>query len=80
MKIKLNTIKNANDFVNVCSRYNVTDIKVKQGERIIDAKSILGILSLNLLESLDVIFDIENDSVKINFYNDIHKWETSNSV
>ena len=53
MFIKLKTIDDVKEFVNICSKYDV-DIDVKQGKFTVDGKSILGIFSLNLIEGLSV--------------------------
>lgn len=74
MTIKLKTIKDVNDFVSVCMQHNDGEIDVKQGRQIIDGRSILGIFSLNLLDSLNVTINSENENSKIGFYNNIQKW------
>lgn len=51
MKIRINTIDNVKDFVSICSKYQDSDINVKQGRYIVNGKSILGIFSLNLVET-----------------------------
>ena len=75
MKIKLNTIKDANDFVSISSQYHDADITVKQNKYIINGKSILGIFSLNILEPVKAVIDSENDNDKIAFYNAIQQWK-----
>ncbi len=75
MDIKLNSISDAKDFVNICSKYHDSEIDVKQGRHVVDGKSILGIFSLNLLEPVKVIIDSEKDSSKTSFYNNIKKWK-----
>ncbi len=75
MEIKLDTIKDINDFVNICSKCHDSEIDIKQGKYVVDGKSILGIFSLNLLEPVKVIIDSEKDSSKISFYNNIEKWK-----
>lgn len=74
MNIRLNTISDVKDFVEICSKYYDGEIDVIQGRHILDGKSILGIFSLNLLEPVKVIIDSENDNLKVAFYNDIRKW------
>ena len=75
MTIRLRTIEDVNDFVAICSKYQDSDIDVKQGRQIINGKSILGIFSLNLVEPVKVIMDSENDNSKIGFYNNIQRWK-----
>ena len=74
LKIKLNTVNDVKNFVQICEGYRKCSIDVKQGRWIIDGKSMMGIFSLNLTEPLKVIIDYENDNVKLNFYKDIKKW------
>lgn len=75
MKIKLETIEDVHNFVSICSKYHGCNIDVKQGRQIINGKSILGIFSLNLLESMNVVIDSGDDNSKIGFYNNIQKWK-----
>lgn len=77
MQININTIENAKEFVSICSNYHNRDITVKQNRYIVDGKSILGILSLNLLEPVKVFIDSNDDNSKIDFYNNIRKWKNS---
>lgn len=79
MQINIYTIENAKEFVSLCNKYHDGDIIVKQNRYVVDGKSILGIFSLNLLEPVKVIIDSENDNVKIDFYNNIKKWEINNT-
>ncbi len=79
MKISINTIEKAKEFVSICSKYHDGGILVKQNQYVVDGKSILGIFSLNLVEPVKVIMDSENDNSKIGFYNNIQKWKTENN-
>jgi phosphotransferase system HPr-like phosphotransfer protein len=47
MTIRLNLIKNVNHFVNIVSRYPYEMI-LRSGRQVRDAKSVLGIISLDL--------------------------------
>ncbi len=75
MKIKLNTIENVNELVNICNKYENCAIDVRQGNRIINGRSILGIFSLSLLECLLVSIETKELYLKEDFYNDIKKWK-----
>lgn len=77
VKIKLNTIKDVNDFASICSKYN-GDIRVKQNKFSVDGKSILGLFSLNLLDSVKVTIDSENENTKVGFYKTIQKRKRDN--
>lgn len=79
MKININTIEKAKEFVSICSKYHNGDILVKQNKYAVDGKSILGIFSLNLVEPVKVIMDSENDNSKIDFYNEIQKLKVENN-
>lgn len=77
MKIIINTIEIAKSFVDICSKYRDFNIDVIQGRYIIDGKSILGILSLNLVEPINVSVDSKNEETYIEFFREIQKWEVS---
>lgn len=74
MIIKLKTIKDVEDFVEISNKYH-DDIIIKQGKYAVDGKSILGIFSLNLLDYLDAVIDSDCRNSKIAFYNEIKKWK-----
>lgn len=77
MTIELKTIQDVKDFVEISSKYDDSDIVVKQGRYKVNGKSILGIFSLNLLEPVKVIIDSDYDNSKISFYNNIQKWRAT---
>jgi phosphotransferase system HPr-like phosphotransfer protein len=76
MFIKLKTIDDVKEFVNICSKYDV-DIDVKQGKFTVDGKSILGIFSLNLIEGLSVYILTPDEKVAEDFKRKIFKWNVS---
>ena len=49
VKIRLNTIPQVQEFVNKIYRYN-SEVDLSSGKYVVDAKSIMGIFSLNLLQ------------------------------
>ena len=59
MKIKLNSLERVKCFVELVSPMDAT-ILLHSGKCVVDARSILGILSLNLLEPLDVTVEEGN--------------------
>ena len=78
MKIKLSTIRDVQEFVAICSKFHNDNIDVIQERYVVNGKSILGILSLNLLNDLEVVLNCKNKNskiAKINFYNYIQKWK-----
>ena len=75
MLIKLNCIENAKDFCKITSStpYKDIDIDLKCGRYVIDAKSILGILSVDLMREMKVVFH-GNEKDKNMFKNEIQKF------
>jgi len=61
VKIKLSTVDEVNEFVNIAS-LNQGDVDIRQERYVVDAKSILGILSLDLKKAL--ILDIYGGDLK----------------
>lgn len=76
MIIKLNTINDVKEFVNICSKYEA-DADVKQGKFTVNGKSILGIFSLNLMEKLNVYILTPDEKVAEDFKQKISKWSVS---
>lgn len=64
VEITLNSIDKVKSFVNIISKYN-TDFDLVSGRYVIDAKSIMGIFSLDLSKPirLDIHDDEEADAV-----------------
>ena len=54
MRVKLSTPEDISRFVEIASRYK-QDMELVLGRYIVDAKSILGILSLDLSKPLDLV-------------------------
>jgi len=55
MNVDLNSIKRINDFVNIVSKYD-DNIDLISGRYVVNAKSILGVFSLDLSKPLKVEF------------------------
>lgn len=53
LQIRLDSIEKVRDFVNVIAKFN-TDFDITSGTKTIDAKSIVGILTLNLSQPMDL--------------------------
>lgn len=51
--IRLSTIEEVRNFVNIVSKYDY-EIDLKSGRYVVDAKSIMGIFSLDLLNKIEV--------------------------
>lgn len=55
-------------------------IEVKQGRYLIDAKSTLGLFSLDLSKPVDVNIKCDSERVKNNFYDYIKKWRVEDGI
>ena len=60
VKIFLGTIERVKDFVNAVTRLDC-DMDIVSGRYVIDAKSIMGIFSLDLSKPIDLNIHAEND-------------------
>ena len=58
--IKLSSIEDVRKFVDIVSKYDI-DIDLSSGRYIVDAKSIMGIFSLDLSKPIDLNIHAEND-------------------
>lgn len=63
MKIRLNNMKDVQRFVNKCSMFE-DDIVLLSGRYVINGKSLLGILSLDLSKPVDLEIDTDDISTK----------------
>ena len=72
LKIKLSTTNDVKEFVNVAMRCPYL-IDVKRGRYIVDGKSIMGLFSLNLSETLTVMIPMTANKNYIK--NAFKKWE-----
>ncbi|NLK40221.1 MAG: HPr family phosphocarrier protein [Clostridiales bacterium] len=57
--IRLSTIEDVRNFVNIVARYDC-DIDLSSGRYIVDAKSIMGIFSLDLLNPIELTAHCES--------------------
>lgn len=75
MLIKLDSIENAKEFCEITSSssYKNIDIDLQCGRYVIDAKSILGILSVDLMREMKVVFH-GNEKDKNRFKEEIKKF------
>ena len=74
MRVKLNTLNDANSFVKTIDKYDY-DVDAVCGRYVIDAKSIMGLLSLGIPKSIDIIIHTNNKNVINDFENDIVQWK-----
>ena len=73
MKVVLDNVNKVQDFVNTCSKFDC-DVYMKSGRYIINAKSIMGVLSLNLSNPVDVKPDTTDISLTQRFLENIVKF------
>lgn len=72
MKVLLNNINTLKKVVNICNKY-VDDVYATKDGYVVNAKSILGLLSLDLSEEVELTIDTYKDSTITNFYREIKK-------
>ena len=75
-KVNLNNIESAKKFVEICNYYQ-SEVNVYSGRYIIDGKSILGLLSLNLLNPVEVEIVSKNEVEADSFINMMKQFETT---
>ena len=73
MKVVLDNVNKVQEFVNTCAKFNF-DVYMKSGRYIINAKSIMGVLSLNLSNPVDVKPDTTDISSAQRFFENIVKF------
>lgn len=69
--LKLDTIKKVNDFVSLVSKYN-EEITIKSHRYEVNAKSIMGIFSLNLLEAINVCLYTNDKNIQNQFIKEMN--------
>ena len=71
--VKLPTLEDMNSFVNICSQFE-EDIDYRIGRYIVDAKSVMGIMSTTLGREANVTIYTYNSRVIDSFVDHIYKW------
>lgn len=71
--IRLYTISDIRDFVNIAAKYDF-DIDLKSGRYVVDAKSIMGIFSLDLMKPIELTAEIEDATERAAFEEDIKRF------
>ncbi len=72
-KIQLKTIEDIKDFCNICCKQDF-EIDVMEGRYIIDAKSIMGLFSLNISKILNIKVHEDNKYKLDTFIMNCKKW------
>lgn len=70
IKISLKTIDDVKDFVNIVTKYNF-DIELSSGRYVVDAKSIMGIFSLELDKNITLTAHTNEET---DFFDKIKKY------
>ncbi len=65
IKIKLDSIKSVQQFVNAVSKFN-GEIDLKSGRYLVDAKSIMGIFSLDLMQPVEMTIHADSADELLN--------------
>lgn len=73
-RIKLATPEDITDFVNMCSRYEC-DVNIYDGSTVVDAKSMIGVFSIQQGKVIEVQAITCDEDVVVEFMNDIRKYE-----
>ena len=71
--IRLYTISDIRDIVNIAAKYDF-DIDLKSGRYVVDAKSIMGIFSLDLMKPIELTAEIEDAAERAAFEEDIKRF------
>ena len=70
MTIKLNTFPSIKAFVEICKEF-IPNIEISQGNKTVNAKSIIGLFSLNLLKPMYVAIITRDDGERERFYSKV---------
>lgn len=79
IKLKLSSIEDAKEFSGLCEKFDM-DIDYIIGRYVIDAKSLLGILSTSLGKIAQVTIHTEDQKTIEQFINVIYKWIMEESI
>ena len=80
VKIKLSCMDDVKEFSSICERYEEIENAYIIGRYVIDAKSILGILSTSLGKIANVKIHTRNQDTLELFLNSISKWIVEASI
>ena len=61
VKIRLSSIQDVRNFVDIVTKHNI-DVDLSSGRYVVDAKSIMGIFSLDLLSPITLSAQTENEA------------------
>jgi len=72
-QIKLSTIEDVRNFVNKLSKYTV-DLDLKSGRYTVDARSLMGIFSLDLLKPIEFVINTDDEKIIKDIFEDVKSW------
>ena len=72
-QIKLSTIEDVRNFVSLLSKYTV-DLDLQSGRYTVDARSLMGIFSLDLLKPIDFIVHSDDKNIIDSVLADVKPW------
>ena len=73
IQIKLITVEDIRNFVNILAKYSV-DLDLQQGRYTVDARSLMGIFSLDLLKPVDFVVNSEDENIINDVIADVKSW------
>lgn len=71
--IRLDTIRKVHDFVDIATKFD-EEITIKSHRYEVDAKSVIGIFSLNLIEPILCCLYSDDKKIQLEFLNKIKKY------
>lgn len=74
MKIQFEAISDISSFMSGI-KYFDGRISMQQGYQTVNGRSLMGMYTLDLEETIDVTIDTPNHDVETDFYNFLKKWE-----
>lgn len=75
MKIRIEDAQDAHNISNIVGKYKDIDFDCICGRYIIDLKSIMGILSIGLPKTVDIVVHSDNDIVLNNVSEKLERWK-----
>jgi len=73
VQIKLVTIEDIRKFVTVLAKYTI-DLDLQSGRYTVDARSLMGIFSLDLLKPIDFIINSDDEKIVGAVLDDVNDW------
>ena len=73
IKIKLSTIEDVRNFVSILAKHNI-DMDLQSGRYTVDARSLMGIFSLDLLKPIDFVINSEDENIVKEVLADVENW------